>query len=133
MPAPADGMCENAAALATASQIGRSRVESGRGGRAARLFFNPCSPQDQKPKVAGNWQLSSHHFLRQTLFAGFLAVQVLDFSCIHFQRCVSLFRLCCSLRKAKVSAREPWTRAELPLSLLVTSYQAAPTVSILLW
>ena len=48
-------MCENAAALATASQIGLGGWRAAALAGEQRAFFTPRpAPQDQKPKVAAN-------------------------------------------------------------------------------
>ena len=64
-------MCENAAALATASQIGRRgwRAAALDGGRATRLFLSPpCPPRSKTQGCRKLEKCLLLHFLLQTFF-----------------------------------------------------------------
>ena len=131
-------MCENAAALATASQIGLGGWRAAlAGGRATRLFRSPpCPPRSKTQGCSKLKKMSSLSFSSSNFF-------LLDFHQFKYwisHVCIfsdaSLFSVCVALSgKPRSAAADPGPgqRSTSSPLLVVTSYQAAPKISILIW
>ena len=119
-PMPAAGMCENGAQLARSYYVSNPRGGD-EGGEplwreSCRLFFKHSITKIKNSRL----ELPNAYISLSSLL---LVCWISNSSHIGFLACafsMRLFSVCAAPRKAKVAAREPWTRAEVPFWSLVT-------------